>query len=62
MIDRQHGKFLVECDSCDAVLDTGTDDVGAARRRIEHEGWGVEFVGGRSVDILHACPTCGAEL
>lgn len=59
MIDRQHGKFIVACDSCDAVLDTETGDVGHARRRLEHEGWTVEFRGAGA--FAHTCPGCGAR-
>jgi hypothetical protein len=57
MIDRQHGKFLVECDSCDEVLETGTGDFDEAREKLRQEGWKARKLAGV---WLHGCPKCGA--
>lgn len=41
MMDRQKGKFVVECDGpgCMEVLETETGDFSAARERMRQEGW-----------------------
>jgi hypothetical protein len=57
MIDRQHGgKILVECDSCDEVLDTETADFEEARSIMRREGWKVRQI---AREWLHGCPKCG---
>jgi hypothetical protein len=57
MIDRQNGgKIMVECDSCDAVLDTDTKDFGEAREAMVREEWKVRKFGGV---WIHGCPKCG---
>lgn len=53
MIDKQHGKFVVECDSCDETLETDYDDFSEAVRHMRREGWGTERVGAM---WIHACP------
>jgi hypothetical protein len=57
MIDRQHGKYLVECETCDEVLETGTGDFDEAREVMRHEGWKARR---RGDAWLHGCPKCGA--
>lgn len=57
MIDRQGGKILVECDSCDEVLDTETADFDEARNVMKREGWHVRKI---ADTWLHGCPSCGA--
>jgi uncharacterized C2H2 Zn-finger protein len=57
MIDRQRGKILVECDSCDQVLDTETDDFTTALALVRREGWRMRKIAG---EWLHGCPKCGA--
>lgn len=56
MIDRQGGKILVECDSCDHVLDTHTGDFAEARALMQREGWKVRKIAN---EWLHGCPKCG---
>ena len=56
MIDRQHGMIVVECDSCDQVLETETDDFETARAVMRREGWKIRKI----ADVwLHGCPRCG---
>lgn len=57
MIDRQGGKILVECDSCDEVLDTETADFDEARNVMKREGWKIRKI---ADTWLHGCPDCGA--
>jgi hypothetical protein len=56
LIDRQGGRILIECDSCDGVLDTETADFDEARALMKREGWHVRKVAG---EWLHGCPSCG---
>jgi len=56
MMDRQRGKILFECDSCDEVLNTETGDFDDARDQLNRDGWKARKIG----DIwLHGCPDCG---
>lgn len=52
MIDRQGGKLLVECVSCDAVLDTETDDFNECREIMKREEWKVRKIAGGSATAL----------
>jgi hypothetical protein len=45
MIDRQHGKVVLECDSCDEVYDANTDDFGAAWAAAKRDGWRTKKIG-----------------
>jgi hypothetical protein len=56
MIDRQRGKLVVECDSCDEVLHTDTGDFEVARELMNQDGWRVRKVAG---EWLHGCAKCG---
>jgi hypothetical protein len=57
MIDRQNGGVIyVECDSCDAVLDTETKDFNEARDVMRREEWKVRKIAN---EWLHGCPKCG---
>jgi hypothetical protein len=57
MIDRQNGGIImVECDSCDAVLDTETKGFEEAREAMKREGWKVRRI---AVEWIHGCPRCG---
>ena len=57
MIDRQMGGIIfVECDSCDAVLDTDTKDFDEAREVMQREEWKVRKIGS---EWLHGCKKCG---
>jgi len=55
MLDRQHGKIVFECDSCDAVLDTETGDFDEALAIMKREEWKVQKIGQVWID---ACPKC----
>lgn len=56
MLDRQHGKFIVECDACGEALETETADFDEARATMQREGWKIRKI--RNVWI-HGCPDCG---
>lgn len=57
MIDRQNGGIImVECDSCDAVLDTETKDFEEARNVMKREEWRVRKIAN---EWLHGCPKWG---
>jgi hypothetical protein len=56
MIDRQGGLIVVECDSCNAVLETETADFSEARAMMQREEWKVRKIAN---EWLHGCPTCG---
>lgn len=57
MIDRQNGGVIyVECDSCDAVLDTATKDFTEARDVMQREDWKVRKLAN---EWIHGCPKCG---
>lgn len=56
MIDRQHGRLVVECDAYSAVLETETKDFDEAREAMRREEWKVRKVGS---DWIHGCPKCG---
>ena len=52
MIDRQGGKILVECDSCDEVLETETGEFDEVRQVMRREGWRIRKIAGE-------WPKCG---
>ena len=57
MIDRQHGKVIIECDSCPETFEGEKGDEfdavwGAAKR----EGWRTRKI---ADEWLHGCPKCG---
>jgi hypothetical protein len=55
VLERQYGKIVFECDSCDAVLKTDTRDFDDARATIQREQWKAQKIG----DLwIHACPNC----
>jgi hypothetical protein len=57
MIDRQHGgKIIVECDSCNAVLETETADFEEARLIMRNAEWKVRKI---ASEWLHGCNKCG---
>jgi hypothetical protein len=57
MIDRQFGKIIIECDSCDETFagepDQEFSSVWAAAKR---EGWSTRKIAN---EWLHGCPKCG---
>ena len=58
MIDRQHGKIIIECDSCDETFEGENGEefavVFAAAKR---EGWSARKIAN---EWLHGCGKCGA--
>jgi rubredoxin len=58
MIDRQHDKILIECDSCDQVYEGEVGEefttVWSAAKR---DGWSTRKI---ADEWLHGCPRCGA--
>jgi len=58
MIDRQHGRIIIECDSCDELFEgergDNWDTVWAAAK---HVGWTARKI---ADTWLHGCPKCGA--
>jgi hypothetical protein len=57
MITRIRGKIVFECDACDEILDTDTDDFPEALRTLRGDDWKSEKVGD---DWTHLCPRCHA--
>ncbi len=55
MIDRQHGNLVFECDGCEEVCETGTDEFSYAVSYIKREGWLIRKVG---EEWTHECPRC----
>jgi len=55
MLDRQHGKFVFECDGCDEVLETDTGDFNEAREAMNLAGWQARKWG---TVWIHSCPEC----
>ena len=57
MLDRQHGKFVVECNRCDEVLETETGDFQRARDVMKENHWRAHF-NTKTQDWDHFCPDC----
>lgn len=57
MIDRQGGKVLIECDSCNEVFD-GNDHESFVEvwARAKRDGWRTRNI---AETWLHGCPRCG---
>ena len=56
MIDRQHGKIVIECDSCDETFEIGSDDFNETWGAAKREGWRSRKIGS---EWVHGCPKCG---
>jgi hypothetical protein len=57
MMDRQKGKFVIECETCDEVLETNTGDFNEARELMKAERW--ESVHDDDENTwVHFCPKC----
>lgn len=56
MIDRQHGKIVFECDSCNATFDGDSDDFSEAWSAAKRDGWTTRKIAN---EWLHGCPDCG---
>ena len=58
MIDRQGGKVLIECDTCDEVFDGDSGDFSEVVAAAKREGWRFKKIGG---EWVHGCPRCGVD-
>jgi uncharacterized C2H2 Zn-finger protein len=57
MIDRQSGKILIECDSCNEVFEGEPDEEFAAVwNTAKRYGWRTRKI---ADEWLHGCPKCG---
>jgi hypothetical protein len=56
MIDRQHGRIVIECDSCDEVFEGASDDWQGVWPAARREGWSTRKI---AETWLHGCPKCG---
>lgn len=56
MIDRQHGHIVIECDSCDEVIETGESDFTEAWAKAKRDGWTSRKIAN---EWLHVCRKCG---
>lgn len=56
MMDKQHGKYVFECDSCDAVFDSGTSDFDLAQLKRKENGWVARKNDGGAWE--HCCEDC----
>ncbi len=55
MIDRQHGKIVIECDACDTVYEGGSDEWAPVWISAKREGWKTRQIGS---EWVHTCPDC----
>lgn len=58
MIDRQYGKIVIECDSCDAVFNIESGEWKDVWAMASREGWTAKKIG---KEWIHGCPKCGVE-
>lgn len=59
MIDRQNGKVLIECDSCDKVFEGERgEDFKDVWSRAKQDGWKTRQIGN---DWIHGCARCGVK-
>lgn len=57
MIDHQHGRILMECDSCDEVISSEKgEEFDEFRARAKSDGWRTNKIAN---EWLHGCPRCG---
>jgi len=57
MIDRQHGKIVIACDSCDETIESDKgEDWEDFWPRAKREGWRTRKI---ADEWLHGCPACG---
>lgn len=55
MIDRQHGKLIIECDGCSEIHEGDSFDFNEVWTVAKQEGWRAKKIG----DVwTHRCPTC----
>ncbi|AXK79982.1 hypothetical protein DW352_05280 [Pseudolabrys taiwanensis] len=64
MIDRQGGRIVIECDSCDETFDGNSiegdgDDWQEVWPAAKAEGWTSKKIGN---EWVHGCPHCGVYI
>ena len=58
MIDRQHDRIVIECDSCEEVFDgEAGEEFGMVWNAAKRDGWSTRKI---ADEWLHGCPRCGA--
>ncbi len=63
MLDRQYGKFVVECDTCGDTLETETKDFNEAREIMQRNGWKIRGEGKPPNTVwIHGCSKCGVPM
>lgn len=53
MIDRQHGKIVIECDACDETLQGDSDNWQEVWPAAKRDGWRTRQIGS---EWVHMCP------
>lgn len=53
MIDRQHGRIVIECDACDETFEGDSDNWQEVWPAAKRDGWKSRQFGG---EWLHMCP------
>lgn len=56
MIDRQYGKIIVACDTCDEQFAESGDDFKKVWAAAKAAGWRTRKIGD---EWVHGCPDCG---
>lgn len=56
MLTREYGNIVFQCDGCDEVLATNTEDFTVAQEKLRAEGWAARKVG--PDEWTHRCPGC----
>ena len=58
MIDRQHDRIVIGCDSCEEVFEGETgEEFGMVWNTAKRDGWSTRKI---ADEWLHGCPRCGA--
>jgi hypothetical protein len=59
MIDRQHNKIVIECDSCPETIESERgEEWDTFWSRAKRDGWKSKKIGDQWV---HGCPKCGVS-
>ncbi|MGD0420568.1 MAG: hypothetical protein ABSA68_13480 [Xanthobacteraceae bacterium] len=58
MIDHQHGKIVIECDSCDEIFVGDSDEWNEVWPAAKREGWKSNKIAG---EWVHGCPKHGVD-
>jgi hypothetical protein len=55
LIDRQHGRIVIECDACEATFEADSDEWAEVWASAKRDGWHARKL--QSI-WLHECPDC----